>query len=129
MEKGSPEKGITQAKGVRQLVGEGECLLDTLERLVGIAQEPQERSRFAPAAHSKVKPATPEGGGGVLGGFIRGYRLLWVLAPRHKLAPTWQGHSERIVRHQEERRVLYVLRQAEQLLPQLTRGQELPPYQ
>ena len=41
MEPGSKVQGISQTKGVRQLLGQGECLLASLQGLVRIAKIPQ----------------------------------------------------------------------------------------
>src|SRR5262245_22487986 len=118
MEYTSKGQGMTQTQGVGQLLGLGECLLDTLEGLVGIAQVPQERRDYAPAAHSRTDPGIEECEGMVLLRIIQSYPLLQVLSACHKLSRPQQGLPQHLMGHQKERRVLDRLCQSEQLLPE-----------
>src|SRR6266581_3666846 len=51
MERGSVAQDSTQAKGVRHLLCQGQCLLTPRQRLVRIAQTPQRRGAKAAAIH------------------------------------------------------------------------------
>jgi hypothetical protein len=47
-------QSLRQTQGVRQLVCQGEALLAPLQRLMRIAQYPQDKGRKDPASHASV---------------------------------------------------------------------------
>ena len=119
MEPGSKDQGKSQAKGVRQLLGQGECLVAPLQGLVWIAKIPQGPGCKGEASHPRVLPVE-EGQGAVLLGIVEGNRpapsvsRAEVNSPRqNKVIPS------AIVGLEEESWVLYALGQAEELLRQL----------
>ena len=67
--------GEAQAKGVRQLLGQGECFVAPLQGLVRIAKKPQTQAATDPARHPRVQPVD-EGQRAVLLGIIEGNALL-----------------------------------------------------
>ena len=111
MEPGSKVQGKSQAKGVRQLLGQGERLVAPLQGLVRIAKKPQGQGCIGEASHPRVMPVQ-EGMGAVLLGVVEGNPLLQVLSGWSKLSQIEQGHPQRIVGLQEESRVLCALGQS-----------------
>ena len=120
-------QGKRQTKGVRQLVRQGEALLAPLQRLVRIAQHPQDQGREDPASHARVLPIE-ESMGAVLLRVVQGHALLQVGTGRDQLAQPEQGISQGAVPLQEERRIVVPLRQGEEVFGQLTGGLQVPPY-
>lgn len=77
-------QGKCQTKGVRQLVCQGEGLLAPLERLVWIAQHPQDMGGEDPASHVRILPIQ-QSMGTVLLRVIQGHTLLEVGTGRDQL--------------------------------------------
>src|SRR5262249_39073096 len=75
MKDGGDNRGISQAQRMRQLVGQSERVAATLEGLVRIAKEPQDKGPIGKAAYSEVLPKE-KNIGAVLLGVIEGYPLL-----------------------------------------------------
>jgi hypothetical protein len=122
MDLGSKNQGPNQAKGVRQLLGQGESRVALREGLIWIAQKPQAPgSCVGPAYHLGVKPAIEKGQGAVLVGIIEGNHLLEVFSRTSSFSQISQGGLQRIVCFHQERRILYVLGETEALLTQLLR--------
>ena len=76
---------------VSQLLGEGECLLDPLERLVGIAQIPLGRGPIAEAKHPRVLPVE-RGRERCLAAIVEGDPLLRMCLGGGKLSEPEQGN-------------------------------------
>jgi hypothetical protein len=78
VEHGSIAQGTSQAKGMRQLLAQGERLALPVESLVWIAKKPQGQRRDVPAAHSWIVPAAEKDLGAILLGIVEGKTLLEV---------------------------------------------------
>ncbi len=115
-------QGKSQTMGVRQLLGQGQCLVAALESLVRIAQSPQSPRHIAPAGHSRIIPAVEERVGAVLRRIVQGQPLLQVLAggtnsPNGTKVCHWALWASR-----RQRRVVSTLSEGEQLVGEFTRG-------
>src|SRR5437867_6460479 len=119
MEHGSGGQSNSQAKGVRQLLGERQRLPLSVQGLVRIAKKPQPLGCKAPADHPGIL-GIEEGQGAVLSRVVEGNTLCGLLANRDKLSQPAEGLPQRSVSLQKESRVLQALCEAEELLPQLT---------
>ena len=84
MHQGGIVKSRRQADGVRQLLGQGERLVDPCEGLVWIAEQPQGPSHIGEAPDPEVKAIT-KGQRAVLLGIIEGRPLFQVRAPEAAL--------------------------------------------
>src|SRR5258708_39461070 len=98
-----------------QLGGQHEALPGCLRSLLGIAEHPKRLGRKALAAHARVMAAIEKGMRAVLAGVIVSDRLLQVYPCRRPISDEGIGRSQRVMRLQEQRRVLRALGQAEQL--------------
>ena len=114
-------EGIRQAEGVRQLLGEGERLVDVLEGLGRVAQQLHDPGRNGAAPHHGVRRMIQEGPRTVLLGVIEDDAVLQVRAGRGKLAKIGRRRSQRQVRRQAEARVVRALGPLEEIRPELTR--------
>src|SRR5262249_44001959 len=77
MEPGSKGEGKSEAKGVRQLLGEGERIVDTSQGLLRIAEIPQRPGSKGEAVHPGVI-AIEKGVGAILLGIVERNALLQV---------------------------------------------------
>ena len=95
-----------QAGGMGQLPGQREGLPAPPQGLIGIAQHPQALGRKAQAAHARVMAAVEKGVRPVLPGVIESDPLLQVCPGRRPISDEGIGRSQRVMRLQEERRIL-----------------------
>ena len=116
MQPGRIVQGSRQADGVRQLLGQGEGLVAPREGLVWIAEQPQGPGHIGEAPDPEVQ-AIVEGQGAVLLGIIEGEPLLQVRPSQGQLSQEVHRAPQRMVGHQEERRVVHALGQTEDCSP------------
>ena len=114
MEPGS--KG--EAKGVRQLLGEGEGFADYPQGLARIAKIPQRLGPKGEAVHPGVI-AIQKGVGAMLLGIVEGHALLQVCTGASELSQPYQGIPQHMVGHQQGLHLSYTLGQGQELLSQL----------
>src|SRR5262245_12596542 len=105
-------EGSRQAEGVRQLPGEGDRLIVPREGLVWIAEMPEGPGDIGEAPHPKVY-AIAECERMVLLAIIERESLLQVRSTWRHLSKVVECSPQRIVGHQQERRVVDSLGQAE----------------
>ncbi len=108
---------------MRQLLGEGERLVDVLEGLSRVAKQLHDPGRNGEAPHHRVRRMIQEGPRTVLLGVIEDDAVLQVRAGRGKLAKIGRRRSQRQVRRQAEARVVRALGPPEEIRPELTRSQ------
>ena len=118
LEPGRKDEGNSEAKGVRQLLGEGERVVDAPQGLVGIAELPQGQRHKGETVHPGVI-AIQKGVGAMLLGIVERQALLQVGPGGGELAQPDQGIPQHIVGHQQELHLADPLGQASELLPQL----------
>ena len=121
MQHGGKVQGRCQTGGVRQGLGQGERLAQALQGLVRIAEDPEGQGRTVEATHAGVMPAVEPCVRVVLLGIVERSPLLEVGSGRGKLSAPQQGRPQRVVGFQEERRVVDLLGQAQEPLPQRPR--------
>src|SRR5262245_46346208 len=85
MEPGSKVEGKSEAKGVRQLLGQRERLGASPAALVRIAKQPQSQGRIREANARRIRPIQ-ERQRAVLLDVVEGHRLLQIHPSRGKLA-------------------------------------------
>src|SRR5712692_8412590 len=117
MEYGSMTQGPSQAKGVRQLLGQGDRRVAPLQGLVWIAEIPQSNGCMSQATHSGVLYGSTVSMRSVPLRVVKSNPLFKVLSARGKLSRIEQSHSQQIVSWHETGRVLYPLGQSKALLP------------
>ena len=118
MEPGSKDEGKGEAKGVRQLLGEGERVVDAPQGLVWIAEIPQRPGPKGEAVHPGVI-AIQKGVGAMLLGMVERHALLQVCTGASELSQPYQGIPQHIVGHQQELHLADTLGQGQELLAQL----------
>ena len=87
---------------MRQLLGQGACLMAPLQGLVRIAKKPQSPGHIAETKHPGIKSAIEEGQRVMLLGVIKSTCLLQVHAGRDNLPQVEQGEPQHIVSLQGE---------------------------
>src|SRR4029450_4657382 len=90
MEPGSKDEGNDEAIGVRQLLGEGERVVDSPQGLVWIAEIPQWQRHKGETVHSGVI-CIQKGVGAMLLGMVERYALLQVCTGASELSQPYQG--------------------------------------
>src|SRR5262249_30884041 len=120
MEPGRKGQGKFHAKGVRQLPGQRQRFVASLQGLVWIAEPPESQGGIGSAMHSGVLPVA-EGMRTVPLAVVKGHLLLEMGLGSGELAQIVAGAPEGTVGLQEKRRVVDMLRQGEELLPHLSR--------
>jgi len=105
MDEGHIEQDGRQARGMGQLLGQGERCVAAPQGLVRIPEHPQGLRRVGQAPYPKVN-AGAEGQGAMLLGGVESDPLLQVGVRRDDLAMPEYAHPERKMRFKEERRVL-----------------------
>src|SRR2546428_1785097 len=118
MEPGGKGEGKGEAKGMRQLLGEGERVVDSPQGLVRIAEIPQRPGSKRETVHPGVI-AIQKGVGAMLQGMVERHALLQVCAGTSELSQPYQGIPQHIVSHQQELHFSYTLAQGQELLSQL----------
>src|SRR5262249_23856863 len=98
MEHGSNTQGNAQAKGGRHLLCQGQCLLAPCQRLVRIAQYPEDMGVKAAAIHPQVLPIQ-ERRSAVLLGVVEGYPLYEV-----RMRSGWRSQVEQCIPQGKVRR-------------------------
>ena len=118
LEPGSKIEGKSEAKGVRQLLGEGERVVDAPQGLLWTAKMPQRQGLKGEAVHPGVI-AIQKGVGAMLLAMIKSYALLQVYTGTSELSQPYQGISQHIVSHQQGLHLVDTLGQGQELLSQL----------
>jgi hypothetical protein len=116
-----------QAMRVRQLLSQGEHFITSFERLIRVAEQPENPRRIGEAKHSRIVPIESHMRA-VLLGIIVCYPLLQVRSGWDQLSKPKQGLPHRPVRLHEEHLVLRALGQGKELFPQILCQLELPAY-
>jgi hypothetical protein len=98
-EPGSKDEGNGEAKGVRQLLGEGERFVDSPQGLVRIAEIPQWQRPKGETVHPGVI-AIQKGVGAMLLGIVERHALLQVFTGASELSQPDQGIPQHTVGHQ-----------------------------
>ena len=111
-------EGDGQTVGMRQLPGKRQCLVISLERLLGKPQEPKTKGGLRPTGHAGILPVS-EGQGRVLLAVVDLDPLIELAERRPKLPAGFQRYPHRLVGHHEEVRVVHGLRYAAALVSQL----------
>src|SRR5882724_1704744 len=124
-DRGHMAEGQSQTKGVRERPGQGHRLVDPLQRLVRIPQQPQSPGRIAQALYFLVL-SVDGGESAMLLGIIEGNPLLEVRPGCGQLSTHQQRRPQCPVSRQEQSWVLDALGQPEALLLQLQRLLKLP---
>ncbi len=106
---------------MRQLLGEGERLVDVLEGLRRVAQQLHDPGRNGEAPHHGVRCMIQEGPGMVLLRVIEDDTVLQVRSGRGKRTKIGRRRSQRQVRRQAEARVVRALGLPEEIRSELTR--------
>jgi len=112
---------------VSQLVGQGEGLMGFLEGAVWIAKMQQSRRLVGEAVHTEVSHIE-ESERVMLGSIVEGNPLLQMCSGGGQLSEPEQDYALHSVGEQEGNRSLNSLGQMPDLLCELTRYLELPPY-
>src|SRR5262245_41670922 len=101
---------------MRQLLSQSQRLVNSLQSLVWIAQNPQDPGHIEEAAHLGVLQSTR---GATFLGIVESNRLFQVLSGQGKLSKPEQNNSQHVMGVQTEDRSVEVLGQAQVLLCQL----------
>src|SRR4030095_4255917 len=125
MDCSTTSQSITEAIGMRQLVGQSQRVVASLLGLVWIAQKPQGNGRMGEAGHLWVMQ---DKSGAPLLGIVENNPFFQVLSGQSKLSKVAQGIPQHHVGLRKGDQVVNVLGQAEELLCQLTGPLELRPY-
>src|SRR5262245_57876314 len=102
-----------------QLPGQREGLPALLQSLLGIAEHPKSLGQKAQAARARVMAPVEKGMRAVLTAIIVSDRLLQVCPCSRPISEEGVGPSQRVVRLQQEPRVLRALGQTKHLLSQI----------
>src|SRR5687767_1253363 len=111
---------------MRHLLGLGVRSMQSSQSLVGIAQQPEGHARYAVATHDRVVPIE-DSERAMLLRIVEREALLQVRVRKAQFAQQESRGPQRMVRLQQARRVVPLLRQLQTLLAQLARRLVLPP--
>src|SRR5438128_55795 len=124
MELGSIAPGKSQVMGIRRLLAQGQRIVDSLQGLVWVAQQPQEKTCMIQATN-RVSPMD-EGPRAVLLKVIKGFLLLQVCLGSGQISKPEQDMAHGKITPRKQHGILLALGPAEELLCQLARLLKLP---